>query len=122
MTSLLYRFVDYNSGMYSSRNAAFQQRIATLSGESLAIDGDLLLYKDGSPISKISSTETAAIALLATASKPINAQQTRSDFKKKKLVILKTITYRAVNDMFASKFGRAYLCHYAKSCHFRAQA
>ena len=79
----LYRFADYNSGMYSSRNAAFQQRIATLSGESLAIDGDLLLYKDGSPISKISSTETAAIALLATASKPINAQQIRSDFKKK---------------------------------------
>lgn len=103
----LYRFADYNSGMYSSRNAAFQQRIATLSGESLAIDGDLLLYKDGSPISKISSTETAAIALLATASKPINAQQIRSDFKKEKTRDFeKTITYRAVNDMFASKFGR----------------
>lgn len=48
----LYRFADYNSGMYSSRNAAFQQRISSLSKQKIDIDGDLLLYDGSSPLSK----------------------------------------------------------------------
>ncbi|MFC0820940.1 DUF1615 domain-containing protein [Moraxella marmotae] len=103
----LYRFADYNSGMYSSRNAAFQQRIATLSGETLAIDGDLLLYKDGSPLSKKSATETAAIKLLAAAKTPISERQIRADFKKEKTKDFEqTATYQAVNAMFSDKFAR----------------
>lgn len=104
----LYRFADYNSGVYSSRNAAFQQRIATLSGDTLAIDGDLLLYKDGSPLSKISDTEAATIRLLANAAKPVSARQIRADFKKEKTSAFEqTATYRAVGEMFTDKFGRA---------------
>ena len=104
----LYRFADYNSGVYSSRNAAFQQRIATLSGDTLAIDGDLLLYKDGSPLSKTSDTEAAAIRLLANAAKPVSARQIRADFKKEKTnAFEQTATYRAVGEMFTDKFGRA---------------
>ncbi|OAV00518.1 MULTISPECIES: DUF1615 domain-containing protein [Moraxella] len=104
----LYRFADYNSGVYSSRNAAFQQRIATLSGDTLAIDGDLLLYKDGSPLSKISDTEAATIRLLANAAKPVSARQIRADFKKEKTSAFEqTATYRAVDEMFTDKFGRA---------------
>ena len=40
----IYRFADYNSGMYSSRNAAFQSMLNSLTDAELSLDGDLLLY------------------------------------------------------------------------------
>lgn len=95
------------TGMYSSRNAAFQQRLVTLSGEKIDIDGDLLLYKDGSPLTKKSSTEAAAIALLATAPTPVSERQIRNDFKKEKTKAFEqTVTYQAVNKLFHDKMGR----------------
>ncbi|MDB0159951.1 DUF1615 family protein, partial [Escherichia coli] len=46
----IYRFADYNSGMYSSRNAAFQKMLKELTDKDISLDGDLLLYtKDGDP-------------------------------------------------------------------------
>lgn len=103
----IYRFADYNSGMYSSRNAAFQQRISTLTGEKLDIDGDLLLYKDGDPIIRKSQTEKVLVGLLAKADKPLNERQIRSDLKKEKSKSFEeTATYRTINEMFTKKTGR----------------
>lgn len=103
----IYRFADYNSGMYSSRNAAFQQRVATLTGQTLAIDGDLLSYQNGAPSAQPSQTEAALIQLLSTTAKPMTPTQIRSDLKKEKRQNFdQTATYQAVNELFKAKTGK----------------
>jgi hypothetical protein len=41
----IYRFADYNVGVYASRNASFQNMLSDLSKEKLVFDGDLLAYR-----------------------------------------------------------------------------
>ena len=100
----LYRFADYNSGMYSSRNAAFQQRVAVLSGKKLDIDGDLLLYSNGGVSDKKSQTEQALISILSTGKTPTPDWQIRSDLKKEKRQSFEsTQTYQKINELYKEK-------------------
>ncbi len=56
----IFRFADYNAGRYAARNAALQSVIASLAGEKLATDGDLLSYaKDGTARKTETSSEKA---------------------------------------------------------------
>ncbi|NRA65295.1 MAG: DUF1615 family protein [Pseudobacteriovorax sp.] len=60
--NIIYRFADYNSGMYSSRNAAFQKLLTDITGLRLRRDGDLLTYrKDGSIDGRTTQSKKAAL-------------------------------------------------------------
>ncbi|BBJ00205.1 hypothetical protein FGKAn22_18970 [Ferrigenium kumadai] len=58
-----FRFADYNAGRYSSRNAAFQNAVSSLSGIPLKPDGDLLNYQDGVALEDPSQTMQTLLAI-----------------------------------------------------------
>ena len=98
----LYRFADYNSGMYSSRNAAFQSMLNDLTTAELDLDGDLLLYdKNGSPKSAKSQSERELINVFTQHNILVTPRQIRSDLKKEKEKKFEdTATYRAIAKLF----------------------
>ena len=104
----IYRFADYNSGRYSSRNAAFQSMLNKVSGSDLALDGDLLLYtKDGSPLATKSSSERELLKAFSTNDVILTPNQIRADLKKEKDIDFeKTATYRAVTKLYQEKTGK----------------
>ena len=103
-----YRFADYNSGIYSSRNAAFQQDINKLLNMKMALDGDLLLYdKDGKAQHKVSQTETAINQLFARHGVNIKPAAVRADLlKEKQPEFEQTTTYQQILALYKQKFGQ----------------
>ena len=104
----IYRFADYNSGMYSSRNAAFQSMLNDLTPKELDLDGDLLLYnKDGSPRAVLSQSEKELISVFAQNNVMVTPRQIRSDLKKEKEKSFEdTQTYIAVKKLYKTKTGK----------------
>lgn len=104
----IYRFADYNSGRYSSRNAAFQKKINALSEIDLSLDGDLLLYgKNGNPKPEKSSSERELINLFAAQNVLITPKQIRSDLKHEKDDKFETTpTYKAVTELYEKTTGK----------------
>jgi Protein of unknown function (DUF1615) len=104
----IYRFADYNAGRYASRNAAFQQSVVQLSGEKLALDGDLLSYgKDGKPLSKITSTEKAIRLASKRHKLELTDNQIRADLlREKQLGFTGTRTFLAIRDLAQVTAGK----------------
>jgi hypothetical protein len=104
----IYRFADYNSGMYSSRNAAFQSMLNDLTVAELDLDGDLLLYnKDGSIRSAKSQSERELIGVFANHNILVTPRQMRTDLKKEKEKKFEdTATYRAVAKLYQEQTGK----------------
>ena len=104
----IYRFADYNSGMYSSRNAAFQSMLQALTENEISLDGDLLLYnKDGDVRPTLSQSEKELIAIFAKNNVLVTPRQVRSDLKKEKdKKFENTQTYLAVQKLYQSKTNK----------------
>ena len=104
----IYRFADYNAGRYASRNAAFQQSVALLSGVKLALDGDLLSYaRDGNALAKVTSTESAIRQAVSRHKLELTAKQIRDDLlREKQLGFTGTRTFLAIRDLAQVKTGK----------------
>ena len=104
----IYRFADYNAGRYASRNAAFQQVLATLAGTDLALDGDLLRYgKAGEALSTVTSSEQAARAASKKFALGLTDAEIRDDLSHEKSAdFVSTRTFTAFRDAYARKTGK----------------
>lgn len=91
----LYRFADYNAGEFASRNAAFQEQLAALTGAKLALDGDLLAY---APYREDTQTMRALSKLSPSYVRDARLEKT-ARFES-------TEAWRAVKDGWRAKFGK----------------
>jgi hypothetical protein len=99
---VLYRFADYNAGPYASRNAAFQEQLAQLTGRRLALDGDLLDYQHGA------DSRTLESALAFGAMHELSERRIRRDVEKEKtLDFERTELWHGVRDAWQLKTGTA---------------
>lgn len=99
--AVLWSGADYNAGEFSSRNAAFQQRVSILARRKLVLDGDLLMYRDGVPDQARSDTESAVLDLLQS---QMTADQIRRDLLlEKEPAFEETRTAQAVCALFRSR-------------------
>lgn len=103
----IFRFADYNSGMYSSRNASFQQALSKLAGQKIDLDGDLLSYdKDGDALSGITTTERLLNEYFSENKIGLTAGQIRKDLlKEKEQDFETTTTYEQIHQFYRVKFG-----------------
>lgn len=101
----LYRFADYNSGIYSSRNASFQKMLSTLSGEKLSLDGDLLLYDKGGDVrSDKSQSEKVLLSYFQKNNIALTDRQIRFDLKREKTQKFEsTETYKTIIRLYEEK-------------------
>ncbi len=99
---MLYRFADYNAGRYSSRNAAFQAVLARLSRHDITLDGDLLNYRGGTPVSPREMPSQAWKALLSLPDLGVSAAQIERDLMlEKSLKFESSPTYNRIYALIA---------------------
>lgn len=108
-SEMIYRFADYNAGVYASRNAAFQAQLGRLLGQSLALDGDLLRYDaDGEISGDESQSFTALKAFAEKYDKDLSNWRIKQDVAHEKEKSFEdTDTYKSVKSSFSKKFKTA---------------
>jgi hypothetical protein len=106
---LIYRFADYNVGMYASRNVAVQQQVARLTGHRLALDGDLLRYdKNGVAVKEAGESERAIVETVRLYAPNLDSRVIRNDLLLEKTIAFEnTGTYLAIKRAYQAKYGAA---------------
>lgn len=105
----IYRFADYNAGPYSSRNAAFQRQLQTITGQPVTADGDLLVYNDRGRPRADQNGETVRVLTdwAQTLEPPLPRSRILADLEHEKSARFeRTDTWGAVRTAFAEKMGR----------------
>jgi hypothetical protein len=105
----IYRFADFNAGLYASRNAAFQEQLAKLTELDVAPDGDLLIWTDsGKPKSnQDGQTMTALLAWRATYAPDLEESTIRRDLRREKSGSFEdTDTWHRLKSTYQAKFEK----------------
>jgi hypothetical protein len=106
-TRYLYRFADYNAGVFASRNAALQEQVAVLVGTDLVLDGDILSYGRGGEMLDVDTRSLAALLAFRVAFAPeLSERDVRADARlEKQSEFESTDTYRAVKRVYQARQG-----------------
>lgn len=101
----LFRFADYNAGVYTSRNAALQEQLGKLVGVALAPDGDFLAYdKQGEPRAQDTKSLAAVLAFADKFAPELSERRVRKDLQLEKTAGFEsTDTWRAIKRVWAKK-------------------
>lgn len=101
----LYRFADYNAGVYTSRNAAVQEQVSTLTSLHVAPDGDLLAYdKNAEPLRRDTQSLAAILVFRQKFAPELTEQRVRSDVHTEKTAEFEsTQTWRAIKRAWAQE-------------------
>jgi len=103
---LIYRFADFNVGRYASRNAAFQALLEDLTGQDLALDGDLLAYDEDGEAKTVDS-ETLKVLLAFGEKHDLSVWTIRRDVKEEKNENFETTaSWAKVREAWEAKKGR----------------
>lgn len=103
----LFRFADYNAGVYASRNAAVQEQVSKLLGIQLAPDGDLLAYdEEGEALERDTNSLKALLAFRVRYAPELSESRVRKDVQQEKAAAFEgTETWRAIKRAYAQKFA-----------------
>ncbi len=101
----VYRFADYNAGVYASRNASLQAQLTELTGRPLATDGDFLAYDArAEPLDVDTQSLRATLAFRERYAPQLTEGRIRKDLlREKELAFEQTETYRAIRRAYVEK-------------------
>ena len=103
----LFRFADYNAGVYASRNAALQEQVGKLTELTVVPDGDLLAYdKNSTPLDRDTQSLQAILTFAQRYAPELSERRVRLDVREEKTAELEnTDTWRAIKRVYAQRLG-----------------